>query len=133
MPPLIEQSFMKALFHGVIAEDMIFPYPAMPGEDRDHTSMILDSVRRFFAANVDSAKIDREHTIPAEVIDGLKSLGLDVLQIPTEYDGIGLSATAFTRVMEEVGGLDPSIAVTLGAHQSIGLKGILLLRTPEEE
>jgi acyl-CoA dehydrogenase family protein 9 len=130
---MTEQSFMKALFHGVIAEDMIFPYPEMPGEDRDNTAMILDSVRRFFAANVDSAKIDREHRIPSEVLDGLKSIGLFGLQIPTEYDGIGLSATAYARVMQEVGRLDPSIAVTLGAHQSIGLKGILLFGTPEQK
>jgi acyl-CoA dehydrogenase family protein 9 len=133
MPALIEQSFMKALFHGVIAEDIIFPYPEMPADDRDNTSMILDSVRRFFAANVDSARIDREHVIPPEVIDGLKALGLYGLQIPTEYDGIGLSNTAYARVMQEVGGLDPSIAVTLGAHQSIGLKGILLFGTPEQK
>lgn len=133
MPPMIEQSFMKALFHGVIAEDIIFPYPEMPSDDRDNTSMILDSVRRFFAANVDSAKIDREHQIPPEVMDGLKSLGLFGLQIPTEYDGIGLSATSYARVTQEVGALDPSIAVTLGAHQSIGLKGILLFGTPEQK
>jgi acyl-CoA dehydrogenase family member 9 len=133
MPPTIEQSFMKALFHGVIAEDIVFPYPEMPGEDRDNTSMILESVRRFFAANVNSAKIDQEHKIPPDVMDGLKSLGLFGLQIPTEYDGIGLSATSYARVTQEVGGLDPSIAVTLGAHQSIGLKGILLFGTPEQK
>ncbi len=133
MPPQIEQSFMKALFHGVIAEDMIFPYPEMPAEDRENTSMILDSVRRFFAANVDSAKIDREHAIGPEVLEGLKSLGLFGLQIPTEYDGIGLSNTAYARVMQEVGALDASIAVTLGAHQSIGLKAILLFGTPEQK
>jgi acyl-CoA dehydrogenase family protein 9 len=133
MSPMIEQSFMKALFHGVIAEDMIFPYPEMPSDDRENTSMILDSVRRYFAANVDAAKIDREHAIPPEVLDGLKSLGLFGLQIPTDHDGIGLSASAYARVMQEVGGLDASIAVLLGAHQSIGLKGILLFGTPEQK
>jgi acyl-CoA dehydrogenase family protein 9 len=130
---MIEQSFMKALFHGVIAEDMIFPYPELPSDDRENTSMILDSVRRYFAASVDAAKIDREHAIPPEVMDGLKALGLFGLQIPTDHDGIGLSATAYARVMQEVGGLDGSIAVTLGAHQSIGLKGILLFGTPEQK
>lgn len=133
MPPMIEQSFMKALFHGVIAEDMIFPYPELPSDDRENTSMILDSVRRYFAANVDAAKIDREHAIPPEVMDGLKALGLFGLQIPTDHDGIGLSASAYARVMQEVGGLDASIAVMLGAHQSIGLKGILLFGTPEQK
>ncbi|HEY4118333.1 MAG TPA: acyl-CoA dehydrogenase family protein [Byssovorax sp.] len=133
MPALIEQSFMKSLFHGVIAEDLIFPYPEMPSEDRENTSLILDSVRRFFAASVDAAKIDREHEIGKEVLDGLKALGLFGLQIPTEYDGIGLSSTAYARVMQEIAGLDSSIAVTLGAHQSIGLKAILLFGTPDQK
>jgi acyl-CoA dehydrogenase family protein 9 len=133
MPPVIEQSFMKALFHGVISEDMIFPFPEMPAEDRENVSMILDSVRRFCASSVDSAKIDREHKIPDEVLEGLKGLGLFGLQIPTDYDGIGLSATAYARVMQEVAGVDTSIAVTLGAHQSIGLKAILLFGTPEQK
>ncbi len=66
-------------------------------------------------------------------MDGLKSLGLFGLQIPTDHDGIGLSASAYARVMQEVGGLDASIAVMLGAHQSIGLKGILLFGTPEQK
>ncbi|HVY48730.1 MAG TPA: acyl-CoA dehydrogenase family protein [Minicystis sp.] len=133
MPVTFEQSFMKALFFGVIAEDMIFPYPEMPTEDRENTSLILDSVRRFFAANVDSAKIDREHELGRDVLDGLKSLGLFGLQIPSSYDGIGLSATAYARVMQEVAALDASVAVTLGAHQSIGLKGILLYGSPEQK
>ncbi len=129
----LEQSFMKALFFGVIAEDLIFPYPEMPSDDRENTSLILESVRKFFAASVDAAKIDREHTIGKDVMDGLKSLGLFGLQIPSSYDGIGLSATSYARVMQEIAGLDASIAVTLGAHQSIGLKGILLFGTPEQK
>lgn len=133
MVSLFEQSFMKALFHGVIAEDLIFPYPELSSEDRENTSLILDSVRRFFAANVDSAKIDREHELPKEVIDGLKSLGLFGLQVPTELGGIGLGATAYARVMQEVGGLDASIGVTIGAHQSIGFKALLLFGTPQQK
>jgi acyl-CoA dehydrogenase family protein 9 len=133
MTSLFEQSFLKALFHGVIAEDLIFPYPEMGAEERENASIMLDTVRRYFAENVDSAKIDREHEIPKSVMDGLKGMGLFGLQIPTEYGGVGLSTTAYTRVMQEVGGADPSIAVTLGAHQSIGLKAILLFGTPEQK
>ena len=130
---MIEQSFMKALFHGVIAEDMVFPYPQMPADERENTAMILDSVRRFCAANVDSAKIDREHVIPPEVLEGAKALGLFGLQIPTEQGGVGLSTSAYVRVMQEVGAIDSSLAVTLGAHQSIGLKAILLFGTDEQK
>lgn len=132
MPANIEQSFMKALFHGVIAEELIFPFPEMDADERESTSMILDSVRRFFAANVDSARIDREHRIPPEVLEGIKGLGLAGLQIPAEHGGAGLSAMAYARVMQEIAGLDASIAVTLGAHQSIGLKGILIFGSEEQ-
>jgi len=49
---------------------------------------------------------------------GLKDLGLFGLQIPTELGGLGLSNTAYARVIERIC-LDGSIAVTLLAHQVI--------------
>ena len=129
---MIEQSFMKALFHGVVAEDLVYPYPEMLPEERENVRMMLDSIRKFHT-KVDSAKIDDEHHIPDEVMKGLKDLGLFGLSIPEEYGGLGLSTTAYARVMEEIGGLDASLAVTLGGHQSIGLKAILLYGTEEQK
>jgi acyl-CoA dehydrogenase family protein 9 len=128
-----EQSFMKSLFHGVIAEGMIFPYPTAPAAEVDNLNVFLESVRKFFAANVDAAKIDQAHEIPQTVLAGLKELGLFGMLVPTELGGVGLTNTGYARVMQEVGGLDSSIAVTLGAHQSIGMKGILLFGTDEQK
>jgi acyl-CoA dehydrogenase family protein 9 len=128
-----EQSFMKSLFHGVIAEELIFPFPEFSREERDNTAMILDSVRKFMEANVDPAKIDEEHSIPKNVIEGMKELGLFGMIIPQEYGGIGLSSTSYARVVQEVAGHDASLAVTLGAHQSIGLKGILLFGNEQQK
>lgn len=121
-----EESFMKSLFHGVIDESMIFPYPTASATETDTLNTFLESIRRFFAANVDAAKIDRSQEIPADVMRGLKELGLFGMLVPTEHGGVGLSNMGYARVMQEIGGLDSSIAVTLGAHQSIGMKGILL-------
>ena len=109
-----EQSFMKSLFHGVIAEELIYPYPEMSRDERDNTSMILDSVRKFLETNVDAAKIDREQVIPQSVIDGMKELGLFGMIIPQEHGGIGLSSTSYARIVQEVAGYDASLAVTLG-------------------
>ena len=128
-----EQSFMKAMFHGIIADDLAFPYPELPGEDRENLSLMLESVRRFLADKVDAAKIDREHQIPAEVLQEAKALGLFGLQIPTELGGIGLSAMASSRVTQEIASHDASLAVTLGAHQSIGLKAIQLFGSDEQK
>ena len=128
-----EQSFMKALFHGVIAEELILPFPEMKNDERENVALMLESIRKFAETNIDAAKIDREHTIPENVMKGLKDLGLFGLTIPEEYGGLGLSSTAYARIMEEVAGIDGSIAVTLGAHQSIGLKAIQLFGTEAQK
>jgi acyl-CoA dehydrogenase family protein 9 len=127
-----EQSFMKSLFHGVVAEELIYPYPELSRDERDNTNMILESVRKFIETSVDPVKIDREQTIPKEVLDGMKDLGLFGMIIPQEHGGIGLSASSYARVVQEIASYDASLAVTLGAHQSIGLKGILLFGTEEQ-
>lgn len=128
-----KRSYMKALFHGVIDEDLIFPYPAMDPEEREAVSMVTDSVRKFCKQHVDPAAIDREHRIPDEVMQGMKDLGLFGLNIPERFGGAGLSNTAYARVIEELAGIDASLAVTVGAHQSIGLKAILLLGTEAQQ
>ncbi len=128
-----DQSFMKGVFHGDLAEDLIFPFPQVAKEEGENLSMILDSVSRFLDEKVDSAAIDREHSIPESVIEEAKALGLFGLQIPMDHGGIGLSTTAYSRIMQQVGGHDASLAVTLGAHQSIGLKALLLFGTDEQK
>ncbi|MEO6421046.1 MAG: acyl-CoA dehydrogenase family protein, partial [Polyangiaceae bacterium] len=130
---MIEQSFMKSVFHGVIAEGLIFPYPEPSAAEVDNLNIMVDSVRKFCAANVDAAKIDRDQAIPPEVLKGLKDLGVFGTLIPEEYGGIGLSVTGYARIMQEISAIDSSLAVTLGAHLSIGLKGILIFGTHEQK
>jgi acyl-CoA dehydrogenase family protein 9 len=127
-----DQSFLKAMFHGVIAEDLVFPFPEISADQRESTALMLDSVRRFLDG-IDSVAIDRNEEIPPEVLAGAKALGLYGLQIPTEYGGLGLCAAAYARMMQEIAARDGSLAVTLGAHQSIGLKGILLFGTEDQK
>lgn len=128
-----EHSFMKSLFHGLIEENLIFPYPEMDPEEKETVSLILDNIHRFGESEVDSPKIDKEHVIPPELLEKMKEMGLFGLNIPDEYGGLGLSATAYARVIQEVGAIDPSLAVTIGAHQSIGLKAILLFGTDAQK
>jgi acyl-CoA dehydrogenase family protein 9 len=126
-----EQSFMKSLFFGVIDESLIFPWPEPGAQEVDTLHALLDGVRRFFQQRVDSAQIDRDQRIPDEVLRGLKELGLFGMLVPQGHGGAGLTNTGYARVIQEVGSLDSSIAVTLGAHQSIGMKGLLLFGSPE--
>ena len=124
---------MKALFHGVIADQLVRPYPTFHADERDNVKMILQSVRRFCEAHVDPARMDAEQRIPDDVLAGMKQLGLFGMSVPTEYGGIGLSTTAFARVIEEIASIDASLALTLGAHQSLGAMGILLFGTEAQK
>ena len=129
----MNRSFMKSLFHGVIAEQLIYPFPALVPDERENVRLIIESVRRFVEAHVDSAEIDAAGSIPDDVLTGMKQLGLFGMIVPPEYGGIGLSTTAFARVMEEVAFHDASLAVALGAHQAIGFHGILLFGTEAQK
>ncbi|MFQ5603305.1 MAG: acyl-CoA dehydrogenase family protein [bacterium] len=126
-------SFSKCLFAGSIEQRLIFPFPKIDEEEASNLKLILDSIRQFAKDHIDSAAIDRQEEIPKEVIEGLAELGLFGMSIPEEYGGYGFSATAYNRVFEEISGLDASLAVTLGGHQSIGLKALLLHGSEEQK
>lgn len=125
----IEESFLKSVFYGVIPEEMVFPYPEPGREQREHIGLILDGVRAFARKHVDAAAFDRDAEIPAGVLQAMRELGLFGLSVPTEYGGAGLGATGLARVIQELAGHDTSLAVTVGAHLTLGTAGLLLFGT----
>eukprot|EP00947_MAST-08B_sp_MAST-8B-sp1_P001926 g1926.t1 len=127
-----EVSYARALFFGVNNEHQCFPYPGPTEEERDLITALVDPVEKFFAEEIDSKLMDETKTIPDETLDALKAMGLFGLQIDEDLDGLGLSNTGYARVCEEIS-VDASLAVTVMAHQSIGLKGILLNGNEEQK
>jgi acyl-CoA dehydrogenase family member 9 len=121
------------MFLGEIREDLVFPYPVMPADERDSLNAILDSLRAWAADNVDSAKFDHDAKFPDGVRQGLHELGVMGLSIPEEYGGFGASAKVYNRVFGEIGSIDPALTVYFGAHQSIGCKGIVLFGSEEQK
>lgn len=126
-------SFSKSLFSGVILDELVFPYPKMDKQEAENLDMILATLNRFADDYIDSGKFDEMAEMPEDVINGWKELGFFGLLIPEEYGGFGLSSTAYVRILEEVGKIDGSTALMLGAHQSIGLKAVLLYGTEEQK
>lgn len=117
-------SFCKSLFGGVIADELVFPYPRPPRHESETLETYLDDLRRFFDAKVDAATFDRVAGLPEGVIEGLAERGVFGLYVPTAYGGLGFSQTQTGRVMEFVATRDAGIGVLLGSHLSIGIKGI---------
>lgn len=122
-------SFMKSLFAGMIDQNTIYPYPKISDDEKGNLDLILQAWNEFAADNVDTRQIDRDKEIPESVMQGMRELGFFGLTIPENYEGAGLSKTAYCRIFEEVCKYDASIAVMLGAHASIGTSGLLLYGT----
>ncbi len=129
-----EQSAAKNLFFGEILEENLFPYPTMCERDRELLGMMTDSIDDFLAPqHADLKKWDKEAHQPAEFIQSLRDMGLFGLIIPEEHGGLGLSNAGYARVLSQTSRHDSSVSLTIGAHSSIGMKGILLSGNDEQK
>ena len=104
-------------------------------DETDEQRMLRDMVREFADEVVRprSEEIEREHHVPGELLTGIAELGLYGVAVPEEYGGSGLGETGLCIVMEELTKADFSVAVTYGAHASIGLMSVLLGGSDEQK
>jgi acyl-CoA dehydrogenase family protein 9 len=131
--PSNSNSFMKSLFFGQVREDLIFPYPRLNADTVENVNMILDAVRKFGKDQVKSAEWDEKGEMPREMVGMMAEMGLLGMAVPEELGGLGLPQMAYARVFEEMAGIDASLTVTMGAHQSIGYKAIVLFASDEQK
>jgi len=85
------------------------------------------------AVQAEFARWDRDARQPDEFVQSLRELGLFGLIIPEEFGGLGLSNAAYARVLAQTSSYDSSVSLTIGAHSSIGMKGLLLFGTAEQK
>lgn len=124
----------KALYCGEIIQGAFWPFPRMGREQSDILDMVIESVDRFLADKQDDFREwDRTGKQPEEFITELRELGLFGLIIPEEYGGIGLSNAGYSRVLQQSSRHDSSASLTIGAHSSIGMKGLLLFGTDAQK
>jgi acyl-CoA dehydrogenase family member 9 len=120
-------SFMRSLCMGYIEEEMIVPFPLIKSDERETLQGVIESVDALLSPKAEAfRKWDREGALPAAYIDELKSFGLFGLVVPEEHGGLGFGSAAYSRTLQQVARYDASTAVTVGAHSSIGMRGLLL-------
>ncbi|XP_018571262.1 very long-chain specific acyl-CoA dehydrogenase, mitochondrial [Anoplophora glabripennis] len=129
-----DYSFVMNVFRGQIEAKQVFPFPNVLNEEQRETlQMLVDPVQKFFEEINDPAKNDAEEKVEEKSLNALWELGAFALQVPQDLGGLGLTNTQYARLVEIVGAHDLGVGITLGAHQSIGFKGILLFGTPEQK
>jgi len=120
-------SFVAQLCFGSIEEDLILPYPKMKAAEQETFKNIRNSIEQLLKPHEkDFREWDAKGEFPESFIEELKQFGLFSLIIPEAYGGMGLSTTAYSRTLQELASYDGSVAVTIGAHSSIGMRGLLL-------
>ncbi|CAG2056618.1 unnamed protein product, partial [Timema podura] len=128
------ESFTMNLFRGVVKGNQVFPYPEpLTDDQRDTVAMLVSPTEKFFLEVNDPVRNDATEQVEEKVLDALWELGGFGLQVPQEFGGLGLNNTQYARLVEIIGCHDLGVGIMLGAHQSIGFKGILLFGTPEQK
>src|SRR5688572_29208386 len=125
---------MRSLCMGQIEEGVMFPFPKLAPEQQETLREVCNSLQDFLASKEeDFRKWDRQGELPAEFIEQLKEFGLFGLIIPEEQGGLGFGSAAYSRALQELAKYDGSVAVTVGAHSSIGMRGLLLVGNDEQK
>ncbi len=129
-----EKSFMRGLCMGHIQEDLVLPFPEIPPSEKETLETVITSLRQMLSSHEkDFVAWDREGEFPDAFIEELKEFGLFSLIIPEEAGGLALGNAAYSRTLQEISRYDASAAVTVGAHSSIGMRGLLLFGTDDQK
>ena len=127
-------SFMRSLCMGDIEEDVLLPFPEILPKDKETLQQVIASVGQLLGPKEkDFRAWDVAGEMPAAFLEELKQFGLFGMVVPEEFGGLGFGSAAYSRALQEVSRYDGSVAATIGAHQSIGMRGLLLFGTDEQK
>jgi hypothetical protein len=85
--------------------------------------LLRRTVREFAEAEIRPhvAEWDEAQAFPADLIGHLASLGLMGIEVPDADGGAGLSAIDYCICIEELARVDPSIALSVAAHNGLAV------------
>ena len=126
-------SFGKQLFLGRLRLELIDPWPTPSAQSVAEAERFLARVAEYAEAHIDNAQIERDASIPDEVLRGLADLGAFGMKIDKKYGGLGLSTHAYCQALTMLASANSSVSALLSAHQSIGVPQPLKLFGTEEQ
>ncbi len=96
--------------------------------------LLRDAARGFARGTIGPVvmKYDEPQTFHQELVRPLAELGFLGAMIAESYGGAGLTPLEFTVIVEEVSAVDPSVGLTLCAHNGLCLSHINLFGSDEQ-
>ena len=97
--------------------------------------MIADMIKTFGKNEItpNVREWDDNQIFPVEVFKKLGELGLMGVLVPTEYGGSGFSYTEYVTAIEQLSILDPSIGLSMAAHNSLCTGHILQFANEDQK
>jgi alkylation response protein AidB-like acyl-CoA dehydrogenase len=120
-------NFMRSLCMGQIEEEIILPFPELSAADKETLDGVFTTLGQLLGPREADLKVwDRKGEFPLDFVEKIREAGLFSFVVPEEHGGLGFGSKAYSRALQEVAKYDASVAVTIGAHSSIGMRGLLL-------
>jgi alkylation response protein AidB-like acyl-CoA dehydrogenase len=84
----------------------------------EETALLLSTVAQFVDREVapTASALEHRNEYPAALVDRMKEIGLFGINVPQEYGGAELTATAYAAIFEELARGWMSVAGVLGTH-----------------
>jgi alkylation response protein AidB-like acyl-CoA dehydrogenase len=76
---------------------------------------------------------DEAQEFPRSLLPKLAELGLMGIQFPEEFGGAAMSAVDYCICIEELARVDPSVSLTVAAHNGLGAAHIAMFGTDEQK
>ena len=101
----------------------------------ENQKMISDMIQKYGEKSITPfvKEWDESQTFPVQVFKDLGELGLMGVLVPTEYGGSGFSYTEYVTAIEQLSILDPSIGLSMAAHNSLCTGHILKFGNEEQK
>src|SRR3989442_754815 len=97
--------------------------------------LLRRTVRDFAEGQIRSHVMewDEAQDFPQSLLPDLAALGLMGIQFPEEYGGAGLSAIDYCICIEELARVDPSVALSVAAHNGLSSAHVAMFGNEEQK
>src|SRR5215468_6649451 len=101
----------------------------------DDQQLLRRSVREFAEAELRPhvREWDEAQAFPRTLLDRCAALGLMGIQLPEAYGGAAMSAVDYCICIEELARVDPSVCLSIAAHNGLGTAHIAAFGTEEQK
>lgn len=104
-------------------------------EANESLNIIAESAREFAKQHIEPHIMDwdESQTFPVEVFKKLGEMGFMGILVPEELGGSGLSYDEYVAIVDEISQVDPSIGLSVAAHNSLCTNHILTFANDEQK